>query len=142
MPTGCALTTFRSRGRTLPGPDDDRVASTLAEAQRIADALGFACRIPDKTPDFFACGGPAAEAYWAYFTPARISSLLAALEAVLKLAGDWEKEGRRLDDLAGETKDPQSRIAVSLRAQAFEDCALELRAAITAKLTGKETGDA
>ena len=119
MPTGCALTTFRSRGRTLPGPDDDRVASTLAEAQRIADALGFACRIPDKTPDFFACGGPAAEAYWAYFTPARISSLLAALEAALKLADEWEEGSFRLD----------------VSTTVMDGCARELRAAITAALT-------
>lgn len=61
---------------------DTPAAALLAEAQRIADALGFACRIPDKVPDFFACGGPAAETYWSYFTPARITSLLAAIEAL------------------------------------------------------------
>ena len=61
------------------------VSVTLAEAKRIADTLAFACRIPDKVPDFTACGGPAAEAYWAYFTSARITSLLAAIEAVLEL---------------------------------------------------------
>lgn len=60
-------------------PDDLTV--TLAKARKIADGLQFACRLPDKTPDFFACGGPAAEEYWSYFTPARISSFLAALEA-------------------------------------------------------------
>ena len=74
-------------------PDAGRVASTLAEAKRIADGLQFACRLPDKTPDFFACGGPAAEAYWNYFTPARISSLLAAIEAVLKLADPEKSTG-------------------------------------------------
>jgi hypothetical protein len=57
-------------------------AAELAKARRIADGLRFACRIPDKIPDFFACGGPAAEAYWSYFTPARIVSLLAAIEAL------------------------------------------------------------
>ena len=36
------------------------VSVTLAEAKRIADTLAFACRIPDKVPDFTACGGPAA----------------------------------------------------------------------------------
>ena len=66
-------------------PCGDPVSVTLAEAKRIADTLAFACRIPDKVPDFTACGGPAAEAYWAYFTPARITSLLAAIEAVLEL---------------------------------------------------------
>ena len=35
---------------------DDDLTSALAEAKRIADALGFACRLPDKTPDFAGCG--------------------------------------------------------------------------------------
>ena len=58
----------------------DDLASTLAEAKRVTDTLQFACRLPGKTPDFTFCGGPAAEAYWNYFTPARITALLAALE--------------------------------------------------------------
>ena len=86
---------------------DDPVASTLAEAQRIADALHFACRLPDKTPDFFACGGPAAEAYWNYFTPARITALLAAIEAVLAKAGDWDTER------PGSTGKPKPRLMLS-----------------------------
>ena len=60
--------------------ETDQLASTLAEAKRIADALGFACRLPDRKPDFTGCGGPAAEQYWNYFTPARVTALLAALE--------------------------------------------------------------
>jgi hypothetical protein len=71
---------------TDPG---DPVASTLAEAKRIADGLGFATRILGMTPDFTACGGPAAEAYWSYFTPARMARLLSALDRVLELAGEW-----------------------------------------------------
>ena len=67
--------------------------------------------------------------------------LLAAVEAALKLPGEWEKKARRLNGLAGEAKDPPSRIAISLRAQAFEDCAGKVRAAITTALTGKEAGD-
>jgi hypothetical protein len=58
----------------------DDLTSTLAEAKRIADGLQSACILPGKTPDFTACGGPAAEAYRAYFTPARITALLGALE--------------------------------------------------------------
>ena len=69
----------------------DDLAATLAGAKRIADGLQFACRSAAYTPDFTGCGGPAAEAYWDYFTPARIVSLLAAIEAVLKLADDWMK---------------------------------------------------
>jgi len=66
-------------------PCGDSAAVILAEAKRTADALAFACRVPDKVPDFSACGGPAAEAYWSYFTPARVASFLAAVEAVLEL---------------------------------------------------------
>jgi len=109
---------------TPPGTADP--AALLAESQRIADALAFACRLPDKKPDFFACGGPAAEAYWEHFTPARVSSLLAAIGAVLELAGDWELRAGRLYGL----DDASSRT--------FDQCAEKLREAITRALTGQE----
>lgn len=64
-------------------------ASELAKAKRIAGSLQFACRDPARKPDFTACGGPAAEAYWEYFTPARSVSLVKALEKVLELADRW-----------------------------------------------------
>ena len=64
--------------------------------------------------------------------------LLAAIEAVLKAADKWAAESARLDRLAETERDPQARIAISLRAQAFEDCAKQVRAAITAELA-KET---
>ena len=99
---------------------DDDLTSTLAEAKRIADSLQFACRIPDKTPDFTACGGPAAEAYWAYFTPARVSSLIAAIEAPLKLTRDS----------AGNDRHRERVLTVG-----------EVRDAITAELTGNPAGD-
>jgi hypothetical protein len=66
----------------------------------------------------------------------RAPRLAAALEAVLEQAGKWEQEGRRLAALAADETDPQSRIAVSLRAQAFEDLA-KVREAITRELTGE-----
>lgn len=66
---------------------------------------------------------------------------VAALEAVLELPGDWEKEARRLNNLNQDTKDPQARLAISLRAQAFEDCAAKVREAITTALAAKEAGD-
>jgi hypothetical protein len=69
-----------------------------------------------------------------------VPRLVAALEAVLKLADKWEQEGRRLAALAAEETDPQSRIAVSLRAQAFEDCA-KVRDAVTRELTGEGGSD-
>ena len=62
----------------------DDLTCALDEAKKVAHTLEFACILPGKTPDFTFCGGPAAEAYWSYFTPARISSLVAAIEAALK----------------------------------------------------------
>src|SRR4051812_16772461 len=47
------------------------IMDRLAEDKSTADGLQFACRLPDKKPDFFACGGPAAEAYWQHFPPRR-----------------------------------------------------------------------
>jgi hypothetical protein len=63
---------------------DDLVAR-LAESKRIADTLAFACRDPNRKPDFTFCGGPAAEDYWEHFTPARVLPLVAAVERVLEL---------------------------------------------------------
>lgn len=71
----------------MPEPD---LAAELIEAKRTAWALDYAARIPGRTPDFTACGGPAAEAYWEYFTPARILAYLTALGAVLDLADRYD----------------------------------------------------
>jgi hypothetical protein len=49
----------------------DFIAARVAEDKGAADTLQFACRIPEKIPDFFSAGGPAAEAYWQHFTPHR-----------------------------------------------------------------------
>jgi len=70
---------------------------------------------------------------------AEIDSLLAAVEAAGELAGKWETEAARLDALAELKADPAVRAQVSVRAQAFQECARELRAAA---LGGKEAGDA
>jgi hypothetical protein len=66
-----------------PGTTD--LTALLAESQRIADALQFATTMAGRKPDFTFCGGPLAEDYWEHFTPARITSLLAAVKAVLEL---------------------------------------------------------
>jgi hypothetical protein len=71
-----------------------------------------------------------------------VPRLLAAVEAALKAADDWSAEATRLHQIAWNEADPQSRIAVSLRAQAFEDCARGFRAAITAALAAAEVTEA
>lgn len=111
----------------MPDPDDP--AATLEEAKRIADGLHFACRIPDKKPDFFACGGPAAEAYWDYFTPARILSLLAALDAAQAA----------IERHTGSFTD---RNGVKVCGGCLRDAPCPDREAITRELTGKDAGDA
>lgn len=53
--------------------DDALIAfltARLGEAERGAEGLLFAARIPGKMPDFTACGGPAAETYWRQQDPA------------------------------------------------------------------------
>ena len=108
------------------------VSVTLAEAKRIADTLAFACRIPDKVPDFTACGGPAAEAYWAYFTPARTASLLAAIEAVLELADELEATPYPDAEEDGDV----------VRTDLARGLGHHIRWAITRALTGKEADGA
>jgi hypothetical protein len=61
------------------------IEARLAEAKQIAGGLMFACRIPDREPDFFACGGPAAETYWHKFAPA---SVIRDVEATRSLVAE------------------------------------------------------
>jgi hypothetical protein len=103
-------------------PDD--LSAELTKAKSIADGLHFACKLPDKTPDFTACGGPAAEAYWDYFTPARIVALVAALEAVLEQADRFDADASLPE-----------RVDRNYVAMMF-------REAITAALTREESSDA
>lgn len=103
----------------------DDLFSSLKEARRIADGLQFACRDPERKPNFTFAGGPAAEAYWEYFHPARVVSLLAALRAVLELA----------DEAVLET------IDASGAACSWDLDPAKVRAAISSSLSGKEKND-
>jgi hypothetical protein len=71
-------------------PPEPDLTAELLDAKRAAWALAYAARIPGATPDFTGCGGPAAEAYWDYFTPARLLACLTALGAVLDLADRYD----------------------------------------------------
>lgn len=64
------------------------VKARLAEDDERARGLQFACRIPEKIPDFTAAGGPAAETYWAHFTPQRMAR---ELEAARRLLDRYER---------------------------------------------------
>jgi hypothetical protein len=55
----------------------------LDAAETRANALFFACRNPDWTPDFTGCGGAAAEDFWRLFTPARVLREVTAERAIL-----------------------------------------------------------
>lgn len=59
------------------------VRARLDEDERLADGLLFACKLLDKVPDFFACGGPAAEAYWEHYNPRRALREIKAKRRVL-----------------------------------------------------------
>ncbi len=68
------------------------IRARLDEDQRTADGLSFACRIPNKMPDFTSAGGPAAEEFWESFGPARVLREVEALRAIVALVLDYENE--------------------------------------------------
>lgn len=57
----------------------------LGEDEATADGLLIACRDPQRSPDFSACGGPAAEAYWERFGPARLLADIAMKQQLLRI---------------------------------------------------------
>lgn len=63
--------------------------------------------------------------------------LLAFAAGALDLAGRWDAEVTRLDELAALKKDDGERLAVSMRAQAYSDCASELRETVARALLGE-----
>lgn len=134
-------------GAVMTALTAERLSAALEEGRRIADGLQFACRDPERSPDFFACGGPAAERYWEHFNPARISALLAALDAALKLADGWAREAVRLDRLADQATgtDPTAlairRTALGHRAQVHTDFGRELREVIIREMPGQVRRD-
>lgn len=121
---------------------DGKVAAALDEAKRIADGLNFACRNPDWAPDFTGCGGPAAEAYWNYFTPARVTSLVAALGEALAWPKRWRDEAQSLRDTAGEVAmDYPDAPGIALkhaRASGLDDAAKALEHYISRALPGED----
>jgi hypothetical protein len=96
----------------MPDPDD-RAASTVAE-------------IRDRNIDAYADG-----------STSDIPRLIKAVEAALKLAGDWESESDELDNEAERpgTDDEAAPICRG-EAIAYHSCAADLREAITAALAG------
>ena len=71
----------------------------------------------------------------------RVPSLLAALDAVLKLADEWDAEAGRLRALVNEDTEANTptQAARSLIASTRWDSARLAREAITRELTGEET---
>ncbi len=69
--------------------------------------------------------------------------LVAAVEAALRLADEWEQDARYLDAAADGDRSASaaSRTLLSGRAQAKKDDADELRTRITAALTGPQPGE-
>jgi hypothetical protein len=69
---------------------DDLIAfltGRLDEDERVADGLAGATRFIGGSPDFYGQGGPAADAYWERFTPARV---LREVEAKRKHLASYE----------------------------------------------------
>lgn len=70
--------------------------------------------------------------------------LLAAIDAALKVADEWDAQAKKLEsrseflfERSGET----AAVMLDGRSQAHKDCARALREAISRELTGQETGD-
>ena len=70
--------------------------------------------------------------------------LLAAIDAALKVADEWDALAKKLEsrseflfERSGET----AAVMLDGRSQAHKDCARALREAISRELTGQETGD-
>jgi predicted RNA-binding Zn ribbon-like protein len=105
-------------------PDD--LASTLAG---IRDRAGVFAKVGPPRPS--------ASANAAFASAADVPPLLAAIEAALKEADDWDAEARGIFLEAARTADAGEVGAAS----ALQSSAADLREAITRKLTGKEAGD-
>ena len=71
------------------------------------------------------------------------SVLFAAVEAVLKLADDWDGKAAAFTAAASRDGGPSrmTRAMLNARVQVLQDCAQALREAITAALLGEGAGD-
>lgn len=67
--------------------------------------------------------------------------LLAVVEAVLKEAGEWVTEAKRIDGIFAGDEDPWPRTVGGMRAEAFESCAAKVREAIGRELTGTQLSE-
>lgn len=71
------------------------IEAGVAEDESAAKALATATRFVDGRPDFYGCGGPAAEAYWDRMTPERA---LRRAEATRALVAEILAEGHYSDE--------------------------------------------
>jgi hypothetical protein len=100
------------------------------------------CLLPLRGPD-----GPRKPGLMAEQVAEFVPSLVAAVEAVLKEADEWDADAAELDrDIARARKSPhasdhaQARTDEALAGE-LRGCATKLREAITAALTGEEASD-
>ena len=131
---------------------DDRVASTLAEWGKLTRAATIGPWEKLGPDDIWSqpAGRHVAEtmnreADAEFIVTARIAMpvLLAALEAVLKLADDWDGKAEAFTAAASRDGGPSrmTRAMLNARVQVLQDCAQALREAITAALLGEGAGD-
>jgi hypothetical protein len=66
-----------------PAPIIAFARARLAEDERTAQGLAGATRFVGGKPDFYGVGGPAAEAFWDRFDPARVLRQVAAGRRIL-----------------------------------------------------------
>ena len=111
----------------MPTPDPGPSATLEA----IRDRAGVVAKLGPPRP-----GGDLINA--AHRSAADVPSLVAALEAALKLADDWKAEAARMEPSGADAVQPAmpGNYLVSGRIGALEDCVQELREGITRALNG------
>lgn len=105
-------------GARVSATDAERLRAGLAADDRIADDLAFACKIPDRVPDFTGAGGPAAEQFWGRFTPVREVLEAEAKRQILALYEEFTAEqDRQLADPVFKTVGPGIRTGTEVLGQ-------------------------
>src|SRR5512135_2882039 len=119
----------------MPTPDADPAATLEAIKERAKSAAAMDIDVLAAFSGVSVGGVIAASAV-------DVPVLVAALEAALDLADDWDAESDNLDDLAERPgADDEGAPIMSGQAIAYHNCAEALREAITREITGKGESD-
>ena len=125
-----------------PGPWKHRTAEHLGDWTTSSKVFRTERVEADARPAGIGIFDAPADAEFTVSSRNALPLLLAALEAALKAADDWDAEAETLAAAADRDRGPlrMTRAMLGARVQVLRECAQALREAITAELT-KEAGD-